>query len=171
MIWAKKNFPSVTSRCWTKFVSTLAQSLCKLERWNFGSRSLLGLLDVPNKICLWEFFGHKWASESVRIILDSWPMHIIQNFRKFPARWIEMTKFRTWSSRDHVFGYRNLIFCTILVEIWRMNLQKKNPLKNQNGVRIQDGAGEYVNFFHKNTCCGHVCWWIDLIFCTLRVET
>jgi hypothetical protein len=31
-----------------KFVSTLAQSLWKLESWNFGSRSLLGQLDVPH---------------------------------------------------------------------------------------------------------------------------
>jgi hypothetical protein len=30
-----------------KFVSTLAQSLWQLESWNFGSRSLLGQLDVP----------------------------------------------------------------------------------------------------------------------------
>jgi hypothetical protein len=30
-----------------KFVSTLAQSLWKLESWNFGFRSLLGQLDVP----------------------------------------------------------------------------------------------------------------------------
>jgi hypothetical protein len=29
-----------------KFVSTLAQSLWKLESWNFGSRSLLVQLDV-----------------------------------------------------------------------------------------------------------------------------
>jgi hypothetical protein len=31
-----------------KFVSTLAQSLWKLESWNFDSRSLLGQLDVPH---------------------------------------------------------------------------------------------------------------------------
>jgi hypothetical protein len=31
-----------------KFVSTLAQSLLLLESWHFGSRSLLGQLDVPH---------------------------------------------------------------------------------------------------------------------------
>jgi hypothetical protein len=36
MIWAKKKFPSVTCRCWTKFVSTLAQSLWKLKSWNLA---------------------------------------------------------------------------------------------------------------------------------------
>jgi hypothetical protein len=31
-----------------KSVATLAQSLWKLESWNFGSRSLLDQLDVPH---------------------------------------------------------------------------------------------------------------------------
>jgi hypothetical protein len=46
IIWAKKIFPSVTRRCWTKFVLTLQKSPWKLERWNFGSRSILGQLDA-----------------------------------------------------------------------------------------------------------------------------
>jgi hypothetical protein len=41
----KKN-PSVTRRCWTKFVSTLQKSPWKLESWNFGSRTILGQLDA-----------------------------------------------------------------------------------------------------------------------------
>jgi hypothetical protein len=44
----KKNSVCNTPLPSQKFVSTLAQSLWKLESWNFGSRSLLGQLDVPH---------------------------------------------------------------------------------------------------------------------------
>jgi hypothetical protein len=51
MIWAITKIPSVTRRCRyrcdTKFRSPLQPVLWKLESWSFGSRSLLGQLDVP----------------------------------------------------------------------------------------------------------------------------
>jgi hypothetical protein len=33
--------------------------------------------------------------------------------QKTITRWIEIAKFRTWTCRDLVFGYRNLVFCTL----------------------------------------------------------
>jgi hypothetical protein len=54
MIWAIKNFPSITRRCRRrrrrrshKFVSHLQLPPYELESWNSGSRSHLGQLDVP----------------------------------------------------------------------------------------------------------------------------
>jgi hypothetical protein len=52
MIWAKKKIPSVTrrSRCRRsqKFVPHPQPPPYKLESWNFGSRNILGQLDVPH---------------------------------------------------------------------------------------------------------------------------
>jgi hypothetical protein len=69
LVWCReKNFFCWFSRCRTfygchaplplqKFVSTLAQSLWKLESLNFGSRSLLGQLYIPHTRNL-EFLGY-----------------------------------------------------------------------------------------------------------------
>jgi hypothetical protein len=54
MIWAIKMFLSVTRRCRSqKFVPHLQPPPYKLESWNFGSRSILGQLDVPHTFEIW----------------------------------------------------------------------------------------------------------------------